>query len=66
MGAIASVLQWNCGQCSLINPTERVKCLRCGLLRDNKFYSDPTSALITNNYHLYHDNNKHDTTTHNR
>lgn len=33
MGAIASVLQWHCGNCSLINPTEQAKCLRCGTLR---------------------------------
>lgn len=33
MGAIASVLQWHCMQCSLINPTERVHCIRCGTRR---------------------------------
>lgn len=33
MGAIASVLQWHCGNCSLINPTEQAKCLRCGTVR---------------------------------
>lgn len=33
MGAIASVLQWHCEKCSLINPTEHSKCLRCGALR---------------------------------
>ncbi|KAK3928674.1 Calpain-D [Frankliniella fusca] len=30
MGTIASVLQWHCGRCSLINPTERLSCSRCG------------------------------------
>lgn len=43
MGAIASVLQWHCSSCSLINPTERVKCIRCGRKRKfdtNKEYSD--------------------------
>ncbi|XP_052121494.1 calpain-D [Frankliniella occidentalis] len=30
MGTIASVLQWHCGRCSLINPTERLSCGRCG------------------------------------
>ncbi|RZC33106.1 hypothetical protein BDFB_009862, partial [Asbolus verrucosus] len=33
MGAIASVLQWHCGSCSLINPTEQLKCIRCGTVR---------------------------------
>ncbi|KAJ3630297.1 hypothetical protein MTP99_011499 [Tenebrio molitor] len=33
MGAIASVLQWHCGSCSLINPTEQLKCVRCGTSR---------------------------------
>lgn len=33
MGAIASVLQWHCGNCSLINPTEQARCLRCGTQR---------------------------------
>lgn len=36
MGAIASVLQWHCGNCSLINPTEHEKCLRCGVVRQTK------------------------------
>ncbi|CAB3373698.1 Hypothetical predicted protein [Cloeon dipterum] len=30
MGSIASVLQWHCGRCALINPTERPLCARCG------------------------------------
>lgn len=30
MGTIASVLQWTCRNCNLINPTECLKCLRCG------------------------------------
>ncbi|CAB0042439.1 unnamed protein product [Trichogramma brassicae] len=33
MGSIASVLQWHCSECSLINPTETPKCARCGLSR---------------------------------
>jgi hypothetical protein len=33
MGSIASVLQWHCSECSLINPTETVQCARCGLSR---------------------------------
>ncbi|XP_060530957.1 calpain-D-like [Cylas formicarius] len=34
MGAIASVLQWHCKSCNLINPTEKRKCIRCGILRE--------------------------------
>ncbi|XP_014217119.1 calpain-D-like [Copidosoma floridanum] len=33
MGSIASVLQWHCSECSLINPTEAPQCARCGQSR---------------------------------
>lgn len=33
MGTIASVLQWTCYQCNVINPTESLKCLNCGSVR---------------------------------
>lgn len=33
MGSIASVLQWHCSECALINPTESARCARCGLTR---------------------------------
>lgn len=33
MGTIASVLQWTCTNCNLINPTECLKCLNCGNVR---------------------------------
>ncbi|GBP05140.1 Calpain-D [Eumeta japonica] len=33
MGSIASVLQWHCDSCGQINPTESVKCLKCGVKR---------------------------------
>ncbi|CAH4000476.1 unnamed protein product [Pieris brassicae] len=33
MGSIASVLQWHCQACGQINPTESVKCLKCGTKR---------------------------------
>ncbi|XP_076223296.1 calpain-D isoform X2 [Nomia melanderi] len=33
MGSIASVLQWHCSECALINPTENTRCARCGLTR---------------------------------
>ncbi|XP_063237124.1 calpain-D-like [Bacillus rossius redtenbacheri] len=36
MGSIASVLQWHCQKCALINPTERAKCIRCGTRRQKK------------------------------
>lgn len=36
MGSIASVLQWHCEECSLINPTERLNCVRCGFSRDGE------------------------------
>lgn len=36
MGTIASVMQWHCEKCSLINPTEQIKCLRCGSAREFK------------------------------
>lgn len=33
MGTIASVLQWTCTNCNLINPTECLRCLNCGNFR---------------------------------
>lgn len=33
MGSIASVLQWHCQSCGQINPTESVRCLKCGTKR---------------------------------
>lgn len=33
MGTIASVLQWTCTNCNLINPTECLKCINCGHIR---------------------------------
>lgn len=33
MGSIASVLQWHCSSCSLINPTDRLTCIRCNVHR---------------------------------
>ncbi|XP_012288023.1 calpain-D [Orussus abietinus] len=33
MGSIASVLQWHCSECALINATESASCARCGLSR---------------------------------
>lgn len=43
MGSIASVLQWHCERCTLINPTERTRCIRCGTHRENQF-SDKSDA----------------------
>lgn len=42
MGSIASVLQWHCSECALINPTESARCARCGLTR---FRSDEKASL---------------------
>nr|XP_023014057.1 calpain-D-like [Leptinotarsa decemlineata] len=41
MGAIASVLQWHCTFCSLINPTEQLTCIRCGTKRVNSIERNP-------------------------
>ncbi|XP_025832621.1 calpain-D-like [Agrilus planipennis] len=50
MGAIASVLQWHCRTCSLINPTEQVKCIRCGTQRQNNINKedDITDSICEN------------------
>lgn len=37
MGTIASVLQWTCTSCNLINPTESLKCINCGNNRRIRF-----------------------------
>ena len=42
MGSIASVLQWFCDNCSYINPTERLHCERCGVIRKKKSFQDFT------------------------
>lgn len=36
MGSIASVLQWHCTSCALINPSEKRNCMRCGYTRRNR------------------------------
>lgn len=33
MGSNASVLQWYCRDCAIINPTERSTCYSCGVKR---------------------------------
>ncbi|XP_015509763.1 calpain-D-like [Neodiprion lecontei] len=51
MGSIASVLQWHCSKCSLINPTESTSCARCGEPRrvyDNKTNPETSSPSSTN------------------
>ncbi|XP_006610225.1 calpain-D-like [Apis dorsata] len=45
MGSIASVLQWHCSECTLINPTESTRCARCGITR---FRSDEKANLRFN------------------
>ncbi|XP_069679392.1 calpain-D-like [Periplaneta americana] len=47
MGSIASVLQWHCERCTLINPTERTRCIRCGTHRENQFSDKPDAAART-------------------
>lgn len=47
MGSIASVLQWHCERCTLINPTERTRCIRCGTHRENQFSDKPDAAERT-------------------
>ncbi|XP_072945477.1 uncharacterized protein sol [Epargyreus clarus] len=52
MGSIASVLQWHCQACGQINPTESVKCLKCGTKRvsshdsgsQKRFYTGDSSS----------------------
>lgn len=44
MGTIASVLQWTCTNCNLINPTENLKCLNCGNIRLIRFDRLSTDA----------------------
>lgn len=46
MGAIASVLQWHCNNCSLINPTEQLKCIRCGTSRQIYHNKDELNRKI--------------------
>lgn len=54
MGTIASVLQWSCTNCNVINPTESLKCLNCGTVRKVcegtlKHLSDSNSLRISKN-----------------
>lgn len=42
MGTIASVLQWSCINCNIINPTESLKCLKCGTVRQIREISSGT------------------------
>ncbi|RVE46808.1 hypothetical protein evm_008516 [Chilo suppressalis] len=46
MGSIASVLQWHCQTCGQINPTESVKCLKCGTKRVSGHDSEQSKAFI--------------------
>ena len=49
MGSIASVLQWHCSDCSLINPTEALKCARCSLSRIKSDEKAASTYLLLNN-----------------
>ncbi|XP_045479143.1 calpain-D [Harmonia axyridis] len=60
MGAIASVLQWHCVSCSYINPTEKLKCNRCGALRQtdiNKETIDHSPDISTLTKHFIETSN---------
>ncbi|XP_012255764.2 calpain-D-like isoform X2 [Athalia rosae] len=56
MGSIASVLQWHCSKCSLINPTESVSCARCGEPRRETENKTP-NLQTTPNTNVHHKNN---------
>ncbi|KPJ11043.1 Calpain-D [Papilio machaon] len=47
MGSIASVLQWHCQACGQINPTESVKCLKCGTKRISSHDSGSQKRYFT-------------------
>ncbi|XP_068622966.1 calpain-D [Battus philenor] len=47
MGSIASVLQWHCQACGQINPTESVKCLKCGTKRVSSHDSGSQKRYFT-------------------
>lgn len=49
MGTIVSVLQWTCGNCNLINPTECLRCLNCGNIRRILVVED-SSTISDDNY----------------
>nr|CAD7198188.1 unnamed protein product [Timema douglasi] len=53
MGSIASVLQWHCQKCTLINPTERVRCIRCGTQRENKLVESETFSPASTNVNQF-------------
>lgn len=47
MGTIASVLQWTCTNCNFINPTECLKCIKCGNVRKTFISPSPSSSKRT-------------------
>lgn len=55
MGTIASVLQWTCGRCNLINPTECLQCYQCGNRR--RLLVPPSSNLAQQPEQPVADNN---------
>jgi len=46
MGTIASVLQWRCGDCGLINPTEKSICYTCSSSRAVIDAASSSSAFV--------------------
>ncbi|XP_034836385.1 calpain-D [Maniola hyperantus] len=53
MGSIASVLQWHCQACGQINPTESVKCLKCGIKRVSGHDSEISKRYCTDSSSEY-------------
>lgn len=65
MGTIASVLQWTCSKCNLINPTERLECLKCGNIRcileeygDNKSINSITTCSNGSDVNIINDDSQ--------
>uniref|UniRef100_A0A023F4R8 Putative calpain-like thiol protease family n=2 Tax=Triatoma infestans TaxID=30076 RepID=A0A023F4R8_TRIIF len=55
MGSIASVLQWHCTSCALINPTEKRNCMRCGYTRTREINGINSECTVVkkSDYHNY-------------
>lgn len=53
MGSNASVLQWHCKGCTLINPTERAVCLACGVRRSDPLLAISVTAANNNSNNNY-------------
>ncbi|XP_062536367.1 calpain-D isoform X2 [Armigeres subalbatus] len=60
MGTIASVLQWTCANCNLINPTESTLCLNCkkprklGIVNRKELLPDADSSELNDVHRISH------------